>query len=259
LAVVAVSEQPEDGVAVPANAAVEARGLTRVYGEGETAVEALRDVDLDVRSGELVAVMGPSGSGKSTLMHILAGLDKPTSGTVKIAGTEITQLDDSKLTLLRRQHIGFVFQFFNLLPMLDAEENIVLPLSIAGKKPDRAWLDGLISQMGLDDRRHHRPSELSGGQQQRVAIARSLVTRPTILFADEPTGNLDSKTSGEILELMRASTDAYGQTTVMVTHEARAAAIADRILFLADGQIVQQLGKDAEPAAVLEVMNSLSA
>jgi putative ABC transport system ATP-binding protein len=259
LAVVAVSEQSEDRVGVPANAAVEARGLTRVYGEGETAVEALRDVDLDVRSGELVAVMGPSGSGKSTLMHILAGLDKPTSGTVKIAGTEITQLDDSKLTLLRRQHIGFVFQFFNLLPMLDAEENIVLPLSIAGKKPDRAWLDGLISQMGLDDRRHHRPSELSGGQQQRVAIARSLVTRPTILFADEPTGNLDSKTSGEILELMRASTDAYGQTTVMVTHEARAAAIADRILFLADGQIVQQLGKDAEPAAVLEVMNSLSA
>jgi putative ABC transport system ATP-binding protein len=259
LAVVAVSEQSEDGVTVPANAAVEARGLTRVYGEGETAVEALRDVDLDVRSGELVAVMGPSGSGKSTLMHILAGLDKPTSGTVKIAGTDITHLDDSKLTLLRRQHIGFVFQFFNLLPMLDAEENIVLPLSIAGKKPDRAWLDGLISQMGLADRRHHRPSELSGGQQQRVAIARSLVTRPTILFADEPTGNLDSKTSGEILELMRASTDAYGQTTVMVTHEARAAAIADRILFLADGQIVQQLGKDAEPAAVLEVMNSLSA
>jgi putative ABC transport system ATP-binding protein len=259
LAVVAVSEQSEDRVGVPANAAVEARGLTRVYGEGETAVEALRDVDLDVRSGELVAVMGPSGSGKSTLMHILAGLDKPTSGTVKIAGTEITQLDDSKLTLLRRQHIGFVFQFFNLLPMLDAEENIVLPLSIAGKKPDRAWLDGLISQMGLADRRHHRPSELSGGQQQRVAIARSLVTRPTILFADEPTGNLDSKTGGEILELMRASTDTYGQTTVMVTHEARAAAIADRILFLADGQIVQQLGKGAEPAAVLEVMNSLSA
>jgi putative ABC transport system ATP-binding protein len=258
VAVVAVREQSEDGVAVPANAAVQARGLTRVYGEGETAVEALRDVDLDVQSGELVAVMGPSGSGKSTLMHILAGLDKPTSGTVKIAGTEITQLDDSKLTLLRRQHIGFVFQFFNLLPMLDAEENIVLPLSIAGKKPDRAWLDGLISQMGLADRRHHRPSELSGGQQQRVAIARSLVTRPTILFADEPTGNLDSKTSGEILELMRASTDAYGQTTVMVTHEARAAAIADRILFLADGRIVQQLGKDAEPAAVLEVMNSLS-
>ncbi len=259
MAVVAVRERSEDGVAMPANAAVEARGLTRVYGEGETAVEALRDVDLDVRSGELVAVMGPSGSGKSTLMHILAGLDKPTSGTVKIAGTEITELDDSKLTLLRREHIGFVFQFFNLLPMLDAEENVVLPLSIAGTKPDPAWLEALLSQMGLADRRHHRPAELSGGQQQRVAIARSLITRPTILFADEPTGNLDSKTGGEILELMRASTDEYGQTTVMVTHEARAAAIADRILFLADGQIVQQLGKDAEPAAVLEVMNSLSA
>jgi putative ABC transport system ATP-binding protein len=255
---VAVREESKDGVAVPANAAVDARDVARRYGEGETAVDALRGVDLAVRSGELVAVMGPSGSGKSTLMHILAGLDKPTSGTVKIAGTEITELDDSQLTKLRREHIGFVFQFFNLLPMLDAEENVVLPLSIAGEKPDKAWLDSLLSQMGLADRRSHRPSELSGGQQQRVAIARSLVTRPTILFADEPTGNLDSKTSGEILELMRASTDAYGQTTVMVTHEARAAAIADRILFLADGLIVRELGKHAEPAEVLEVMNSLS-
>jgi putative ABC transport system ATP-binding protein len=252
-------ESRGDNVAVPKSAAVEARQLTRVYGEGETAVEALRGVDLEVRSGELVAVMGPSGSGKSTLMHILAGLDKPTAGTVMIAGTEITRLEDKQLTLLRRKHIGFVFQFFNLLPMLDAEENVVLPLSIAGEKPDRAWLDALLSQMGLAERRSHRPSELSGGQQQRVAIARSLVTRPTILFADEPTGNLDSKTGGEILELMRASTDAYGQTTVMVTHEARAASIADRILFLADGQIVQQLGKHAEPAEVLEVMNTLSA
>jgi len=254
----AVGEQVGDSVAVPANAAVEARGLTRRYGEGTTAVDALRGVDLAVRSGELVAVMGPSGSGKSTLMHILAGLDKPTSGTVKIAGTEITTLDDSKLTLLRREHIGFVFQFFNLLPMLDAEENVVLPLSIAGEKPDRAWLDSLLEQMGLADRRRHRPSELSGGQQQRVAIGRSLVTRPTILFADEPTGNLDSKTGGEILELMRASTDAYGQTTVMVTHEARAAAIADRILFLADGGVVRELGRHAEQAEVLAVMNSLS-
>jgi putative ABC transport system ATP-binding protein len=244
---------------VSASAAVEAHELVRRYGEGDTAVEALRGVDIEVRSGELVAVMGPSGSGKSTLMHILAGLDKPTSGTVMIAGTEITRLDDSQLTKLRRRHIGFVFQFFNLLPMLDAEENVVLPLSIAGEKPEKAWLDSLLSQMGLDDRRHHRPSELSGGQQQRVAIARSLVTKPTILFADEPTGNLDSKTGGEILELMRASTDNYGQTIVMVTHEARAASIADRILFLADGQIVRELGKDAEPAAVLEVMNSLSA
>jgi putative ABC transport system ATP-binding protein len=256
--VVAVREESKDGVAVPANAAVDARELTRRYGEGETAVDALRGVDLEVRSGELVAVMGPSGSGKSTLMHILAGLDKPTSGTVKIAGTEITTLDDSKLTLLRREHIGFVFQFFNLLPMLDAEENVVLPLSIAGEKPDRAWLDSLLEQMGLADRRRHRPSELSGGQQQRVAIGRSLVTRPTILFADEPTGNLDSKTGGEILELMRASTDAYGQTTVMVTHEARAAAIADRILFLADGRVVRELGRHAEQAEVLAVMNSLS-
>jgi putative ABC transport system ATP-binding protein len=252
-------ESKGDNVVVPTSAAVEATQLTRRYGEGETAVDALRGVDLEVRSGELVAVMGPSGSGKSTLMHILAGLDKPTSGTVMIAGTDITRLDDSKLTLLRRKHIGFVFQFFNLLPMLDAEENVVLPLSIAGEKPDRAWLDQLLGQMGLTERRSHRPSELSGGQQQRVAIARSLVTRPTILFADEPTGNLDSKTGGEILELMRASTDAYGQTTVMVTHEARAAVIADRILFIADGQIVRQLGKDSQPAEVLEVMNSLSA
>jgi putative ABC transport system ATP-binding protein len=253
-----VREESQDGVGVPADAAVDARDLTRRYGEGETAVDALRGVDLEIRPGELVAVMGPSGSGKSTLMHILAGLDKPTTGTVKIAGTEITDLDDSQLTRLRREHIGFVFQFFNLLPMLDAEENVVLPLSIAGQKPDRAWLDSLLSQMGLADRRSHRPSELSGGQQQRVAIARSLVTRPTILFADEPTGNLDSKTGGEILELMRASTDTYGQTTVMVTHEARAASIADRILFLADGQIVQQLGKHAEPSEVLAVMNTLS-
>jgi putative ABC transport system ATP-binding protein len=254
----AVREQVEDGVAVPANAAVEARGLTRRYGEGTTAVEALRGIDIHVAAGELVAVMGPSGSGKSTLMHILAGLDKPTEGTVTIAGTEITTLDDSKLTRLRRDHIGFVFQFFNLLPMLDAEENIVLPLSIAGRKPDKQWLDELLAKMGLDQRRDHRPSELSGGQQQRVAIARSLVTRPTILFADEPTGNLDSKTGGEILELMRASTDAYDQTTVMVTHEARAAAIADRILFLADGRIVRELGRHADQSEVLAVMNSLS-
>src|SRR5690348_12134950 len=177
----AVREESKDGVAVPANAAVNARGIARRYGEGETAVDALRGVDLEVRSGELVAVMGPSGSGKSTLMHILAGLDKPTSGSVKIAGTEITELEDTQLTRLRREHIGFVFQFFNLLPMLDAEENVVLPLSIAGQKPDKGWLDTLLSQMGLADRRRHRPSELSGGQQQRVAIARSLVTRPTIL------------------------------------------------------------------------------
>ncbi len=253
----AVREQPQGNLDVPAHAAVEARDLTRVYGEGETAVEALRGVDIEVTSGELVAVMGPSGSGKSTLMHILAGLDKPTSGTVMIAGTEITQLNDSQLTHLRRKHIGFVFQFFNLLPMLDAEENVVLPLTIAGQKPDKAWLDQLLEKMGLDNRRSHRPSELSGGQQQRVAIARSLVTRPTILFADEPTGNLDSKTSGEILDLLRDSTESYGQTTVMVTHEARAAAIADRVLFISDGLIAQELS-GASQAEVLAVMSGLN-
>jgi putative ABC transport system ATP-binding protein len=200
--------------------------------------------------------MGPSGSGKSTLMHILAGLDKPTSGTVMIAGTEITHLNDSQLTHLRRKHIGFVFQFFNLLPMLDAEENVVLPLTIAGQKPEKEWLDQLLEKMGLDDRRSHRPAELSGGQQQRVAIARSLVTRPTILFADEPTGNLDSKTGGEILDLLRDSTESYGQTTVMVTHEPRAAAIADRVLFLGDGLIVKEL-RGASQAEVLSVMSGL--
>jgi putative ABC transport system ATP-binding protein len=253
----AVREQPQGDLSVPATVAVEARGLIRRYGEGSTAVEALRGVDIDVRSGELVAVMGPSGSGKSTLMHILAGLDKPTSGTVTIAGTEITGLDDSKLTRLRREHIGFVFQFFNLLPMLNAEENVTLPLSIAGEKADKAWLDELLTKMGLDDRRDHRPAELSGGQQQRVAIARSLVTKPTILFADEPTGNLDSKTGGEILDLVRSSTDTYGQTTVMVTHEPRAAAIADRVLFLEDGLIVKEL-RGASPADVLALMSELN-
>jgi putative ABC transport system ATP-binding protein len=235
---------------------VEARDLQRQYGEGATAVHALRGVSLGVARGNLVAVMGPSGSGKSTLMHILAGLDKPTSGTVTIAGTEITELDDGDMTRLRRDHIGFVFQFFNLLPMLSAEENVLLPLSIAGEKPDRQWLEELMGKTGLSDRRSHRPSELSGGQQQRVAIARALVTKPTILFADEPTGNLDSKTGGEILDLLRDSARDYNQTIVMVTHEARAAAIADRILFLADGLIVKEL-TDADQAQVLEVMSTL--
>ncbi len=235
---------------------VEAHDVTRRYGEGATAVDALRGVSLDVAHGQLVAVMGPSGSGKSTLMHSLAGLDKPTGGTVRIAGTEITTLDDAKLTRLRREHIGFVFQFFNLLPMLSAEENVLLPLSIAGERPDRAWLDELLAKTGLAERRRHRPSELSGGEQQRVAIARALVTRPTIVFADEPTGNLDSKTGGEILALLRDSIDSYGQTIVMVTHEARAASIADRILFLADGLIVKQL-TEASSADVLEVMSTL--
>jgi len=237
---------------------VSATDLTRRYGEGDTAVDALRGVSLDVPKGQLTAVMGPSGSGKSTLMHILAGLDKPTSGEVTIDGTAISKLNDSDLTKLRRRHIGFIFQFFNLLPMLTAEENILLPLSIAGEKPDRKWVDELLGRIGLADRSTHRPAELSGGQQQRVAIGRALVSKPTIVFADEPTGNLDSTTSGEILELMRGSVDAYGQTTVMVTHDARAAAIADRILFLDDGLIVKELGR-SDAHEVISVLEDLAA
>jgi putative ABC transport system ATP-binding protein len=235
---------------------VKATDVVRRYGEGETAVDALRGVSLDVAHGELVAVMGPSGSGKSTLMHILAGLDKPTSGDVVIAGESIMKLSDTALTHLRRRQIGFIFQFFNLLPMLTAEENIVLPLSIAGVKPDPAWVAELIEKTGLKGRTSHRPSELSGGQQQRVAIARALVSRPAIVFADEPTGNLDSKTSGEILQLLRDSVTTYGQTTVMVTHEPRAAAIADRVLFLADGLIVEER-KDMSAADVITLMQGL--
>jgi putative ABC transport system ATP-binding protein len=219
---------------------ISARGLVRRYGEGDTAVEALRFVSLDVAAGGLTAVMGRSGSGKSTLMHILAGLDRPTEGTVEIGGENITRMGDNDLTRLRRRHIGFVFQFFNLLPMLSAEENVVLPLSIAGEKPEKAWLEQLLSDVGLQERRKHRPSELSGGQQQRVAVARALVTRPTVLFADEPTGNLDSNTGLEILRLLRESVDERGQTTVMVTHDSRAARFADRVLHLADGEIVRE-------------------
>jgi putative ABC transport system ATP-binding protein len=248
-----MSFQPNghDGASV-----VAARDVTRRYGEDATAVDALRGVSLQVRPGELVAVMGPSGSGKSTLMHTMAGLDKPTTGSVEIAGEEITDMDDARLTRLRRDHVGFVFQFFNLLPMLNAEENIVLPLTIAGEHADRAWLEQLLERIGLQRRRGHRPAELSGGEQQRVAIARALVTRPTILFADEPTGNLDSKTSGEILELLRTSARDYGQTIVMVTHDPRGASIADRILFLADGLIVKELA-GAGAGQVLEVMSTL--
>jgi putative ABC transport system ATP-binding protein len=201
--------------------------------------------------------MGPSGSGKSTLMHILAGLDRPTSGTVAIDGNEITSLDDTDLTKLRRAHIGFIFQFFNLLPMLTAEENITLPLTIAGEKVERAWLEQLLENVGLKDRRKHRPAELSGGQQQRVAIARALVSKPTVVFADEPTGNLDSKTGGEILELLRQAVENAGQTTVMVTHDPRSASIADRILFLADGNIVKELPR-SDPHDVVQAMEELS-
>ena len=237
---------------------VVARDVTRRYGEGETAVDALRGVSVEVPRSRLTAVMGPSGSGKSTLMHILAGLDKPTSGSVTVAGTEITTLKDSDLTKLRRDHIGFVFQFFNLLPMLTAEENIRLPLSIAGEKPDKEWFAQLIDSVGLADRLSHRPSELSGGQQQRVAIARALVSRPEVVFADEPTGNLDSQTGAEILELLRHSVEDMGQTIVMVTHEARAAAIADRVLYLADGNIVRELA-GASQHEIGETMEEIAA
>ena len=236
---------------------VSATNLTRRYGEGETAVDALRGVSLDVPKGQLTAVMGPSGSGKSTLMHILAGLDQPTSGSVEIAGIEITTLKDNELTKLRRKHIGFVFQFFNLLPMLTAEENIVLPLTIAGEKPERAWLVQLLESVGLQNRRKHRPSELSGGQQQRAAIARALISRPTVLFADEPTGNLDSASSSEILELVRRSVDELGQTTVMVTHDAVAATIADRVLFLADGHIAKSLPRPSQ-AQVIDAIQEVA-
>jgi putative ABC transport system ATP-binding protein len=237
---------------------VVATNVARRYGEGETAVDALRGVSVDIERGRLTAVMGPSGSGKSTLMHILAGLDRPTSGVVTIDGTDITKLGDNDLTKLRRRHIGFVFQFFNLLPMLTAEENLTLPLSIAGEKPDPEWFAELVDKVGLKNRLSHRPAELSGGQQQRVAIARALVSRPTVVFADEPTGNLDSATSGEILELMRESVESFGQTTVMVTHDSRAAAIADRILFLDDGLIVRDMPRSSSHD-VVAAMEELSA
>jgi len=238
-------------------AVVVARDVTRRYGEGDTAVDALRGVSVEIERGKLTAVMGPSGSGKSTFMHILAGLDQPTSGTVELAGTEITALGDDELTRLRRRHIGFVFQFFNLLPMLTAKENIALPLAIAGAKPEPGWIEQLIADVGLADRVGHRPSELSGGQQQRVAIARALVTKPTVLFADEPTGNLDSATGQEILRLLREAVDRRGQTTVIVTHDPRVAAIADRILFLADGRIVREL-RGASSHEVIEAMEQLT-
>ena len=244
-----------EGAPAPAQqgTVVQARDVVRRYGEGNTAVDALRGVSVDIAAGRLTAVMGPSGSGKSTLMHILAGLDKPTSGEVTVAGVDISDLGDDELTKLRRDHIGFIFQFFNLLPMLTAAENIVLPTRLAGIKPDQAWLDEVVASVGLSERLSHKPSELSGGQQQRVAVARALVSRPSVMFADEPTGNLDSTTSGEILGLLRTSVDELGQTTVMVTHDAHAAAIADRVLFLADGDIVRDLG----PSTAHEILDTL--
>ena len=222
-----------------ADTVVAARGLSRRFGAGDTAVRALADVDLELGRGRFTAIMGPSGSGKSTLMHILAGLDRPTAGSVHLDGVEITRLKEKDLTRLRREKIGFIFQSFNLLPTLTAYENIVLPLTIAGRKPDERWLAQLIETVGLGDRLTHRPSELSGGQQQRVAVARSLVTRPAVLFADEPTGNLDSRTGEEVLGLLRRSSDEFGQTIAMVTHDAHAASRADRVVFLKDGAVVR--------------------
>jgi putative ABC transport system ATP-binding protein len=249
---------PETEAPAPVETAVvSAAGLVRRYGEGALAVEALRGVSLDVDAGRMTAIMGPSGSGKSTLMHMLAGLDTPTEGTIVLDGVDITRLSEKKLTLLRRETIGFVFQFFNLLPMLTAEENVTLPLAIAGEKPDPAWVEELLDTFGIADRRTHRPAELSGGQQQRVAIARALITRPKVLFADEPTGNLDSTSSKEVLSLLRRSVDEWGQTIVMVTHDAGAAALADRILFLADGRIVHDL-EESTAAEVLAAMQEVS-
>jgi putative ABC transport system ATP-binding protein len=249
--------EPERAATHGTGPVLTASGVTRRYGEGETEVTALRDVSVEIEPGRLTAVMGPSGSGKSTLMHILAGLDRPTSGTVTVQGSEITAMNDDELTKLRRDHIGFVFQFFNLLPMLDARENMLLPMSIAGREPDAQWLETVIEETGLRDRLTHRPSELSGGQQQRVAIARALLSRPDVLFADEPTGNLDSKAGDEILSLLRRSVDSVGQTVVMVTHEPRAAAIADRILFLDDGRIVKDIGNSREEE-IVDAMKDLA-
>jgi putative ABC transport system ATP-binding protein len=234
---------------------VAAHDLCRRYGEGEAAVDALTEISVGFPSGRFAAIMGPSGSGKSTLMHILAGLDRPTSGSVKLAGVELSDLDDKRLTQLRRDRVGFIFQTFNLLPVLSAEENILLPLSIAGRKPDRGWLDRLVDTIGIRDRLSHRPAEMSGGQQQRVAVARALVSRPAVVFADEPTGNLDSKSSADVLSLLRHAVDDFGQTVVMVTHDAHAASFADRLLVLADGRIVHDgTGTTAEQA--LDLMKS---
>ena len=239
------------------SAAVSAVDITKTYGEGEAAVRALCTVSMDVAYGEFVAVMGPSGSGKSTLMHLLAGLDRPSDGHVYIEGANVTTMKDKELTMLRRQRVGFIFQAFNLIPQLTAEENIVLPLTLAREKAN-GNLEALLDQVGLTDRRTHKPTELSGGQQQRVAVARALITEPAVVFADEPTGNLDSKSSNDILALLRKAADERNQTTVMVTHEAHAAAYADRVVFLADGKIVRELTEPTE-ASVLETIKEVAA
>jgi putative ABC transport system ATP-binding protein len=250
---VAVCPAPDVGTD---GAVVVAHAVSRQYGEGDAAVHALRDVDVAIARERLTAIMGPSGSGKSTLMHILAGLDEPTSGTVVVDGIDITSLKERELTQLRREKIGFIFQTFNLLPTLTAQENIELPMTIAGRKGDDTWVGQLVDTVGLADRLDHKPSELSGGQQQRVAVARALVGRPAVLFADEPTGNLDSKTGDHVLELLRRSVDDFGQTIVMVTHDAHAASVADRLLFLKDGEIVHDCGRMGRDE-IFEVIKSL--
>ena len=236
--------------------AARAEGVVKTYGSGDTVVHALRGVSIEFQTGEFTAIMGPSGSGKSTLMHCLAGLDTATEGTVRIGSVELAGLSDKEMTKMRRDRIGFVFQAFNLVPTLTAEENITLPQGIAGRDVDREWFDTVIGRLGIKDRLSHRPSELSGGQQQRVACARALVGRPDIIFGDEPTGNLDSRSSGEVLDILRAATDEFGQTVVIVTHDPRAAAYADRVVFLADGALVRELRR---PTAddVFEVMKHL--
>jgi putative ABC transport system ATP-binding protein len=246
---------PEEVTTLNAQNIVEAKDLSRRFGEGEAAVQALADVTVGFPTGRFAAIMGPSGSGKSTLMHLLAGLDRPSSGTVAVGGVELTTLDDRALTQLRRDRIGFIFQTFNLLPVLNAEENILLPLSIAGRTPDREWFDRLVDTVGIRDRLSHRPAEMSGGQQQRVAVARALISKPAVVFADEPSGNLDSKSSNDVLELLRHAVDDFGQTVVMVTHDAHAASFADRLLLLADGRIVH----DGEASSVEQTLDLMKA
>jgi putative ABC transport system ATP-binding protein len=245
-----------NGAVRPHSAAARALEVWKVYGSGEARVTALHGVSVELERGRFTAIMGPSGSGKSTLMHCLAGLDGVTRGEVFIGDTQVTGLSDRALTGLRRDKVGFVFQQFNLLPTLTAEENILLPLSIAGRKPDRAWFDTVISTVGLTDRLRHRPSQLSGGQQQRVACARALIARPEVVFADEPTGNLDSRSGAAVLGFLRSSVREFGQTIVMVTHDANAASYADRVIFLADGRIVTELA-DPDAEAVLDTMKRL--
>jgi putative ABC transport system ATP-binding protein len=237
--------------------AARVRDLTKTYGSGDALVRALDDVSLDLAEGEFTAIMGPSGSGKSTLMHCCAALDRADSGEVWIGDHELGRLKDKELTRLRRDEIGFVFQSYNLVPTLTAEENILLPMSIARRSPDREWYDAVISTVGLEDRLRHKPNELSGGQQQRVAVARALAGRPRIVFADEPTGNLDSHSGAEVLELLRRSVDDHGQTIVMVTHDPVAAAWTDRVVFLADGRVVDEL-RDPDRERVLAIMTSMS-